>query len=137
MKKPALLSLIRIPPLCAIQRCTSGTGPLATDCRRARSRLSGECDGRSRTGRAPKKGGRRSARPIAIESSSQQVGLVHHAHGVPNLGQGLLGDLVGATVALVQHVLHVVQIVLVALTTLTDRGEVLVDGLGHVLLELA
>lgn len=23
MKKPALLSLIRIPPLCAIQRCTS------------------------------------------------------------------------------------------------------------------
>ena len=26
MKKPALLSLIRIPPLCAIQRCTSA-GP--------------------------------------------------------------------------------------------------------------
>ena len=37
MKKPALLSLIRIPPLCAIQRCTSGTGPLATNCQRARS----------------------------------------------------------------------------------------------------
>ena len=55
MKKPALLSLIRIPPLCAIQRCTSGTGPLATDCRRARSRLSGECNGWSRIGRAPKK----------------------------------------------------------------------------------
>ena len=57
-----------------------------------------------------KKGGRRSARPIAIESSSQQIGLVHHAHGVLNLGQGLLGDLVGATVALVQDVLHIVQI---------------------------
>ena len=37
MKKPALLSLIRIPPLCAIQRCTSGTGPLATNCQRAYS----------------------------------------------------------------------------------------------------
>ena len=36
-----------------------------------------------------------------------------------------------------QHVLHVIQIVLVALATLTDRGEVFVDGLGHVLLELA
>ena len=35
MKKPALLSLIRIPPLCAIQRCTSGTGPLAIICQRA------------------------------------------------------------------------------------------------------
>ena len=42
-----------------------------------------------------KKGGRRSARPIAIESSSQQIGLVHHTHGVLNLCQGLLGDLVG------------------------------------------
>ena len=39
MKKPALLSLIRIPPLCAIQRCTSGTGPLATNCQRACSRF--------------------------------------------------------------------------------------------------
>ena len=68
-----------------------------------------------------KKGGRRGARPKAIESSSQQIGLVHHAHGVPNLGQGLLGDLVGATVALVQDVLHIVQIVLVALATLADR----------------
>ncbi len=55
MKKPALLSLIRIPPLCAIQRCTSGTGPLATFCQRARSRLSVERNGRSRIGRAPKK----------------------------------------------------------------------------------
>ena len=36
-----------------------------------------------------------------------------------------------------QHVLHIVQIVLVALATLADRCEVLVDGLGHVLLELA
>ncbi len=48
-----------------------------------------------------KKGGRTSARPIAIESSSQQIDLVHHAHGVLNLGQGLLGDLVGAAVTLV------------------------------------
>ena len=32
-----------------------------------------------------KKGGRRSARPKAIENSSQQIGLVHHAHGVLNL----------------------------------------------------
>ena len=29
MKKSALLSLIRIPPLCAIQRCTSGKRPSA------------------------------------------------------------------------------------------------------------
>ena len=36
-----------------------------------------------------------------------------------------------------QHVLHVVQIVLIALATFADRGEVLVNGLGHVLLELA
>ena len=36
-----------------------------------------------------------------------------------------------------QHVLHVIQVVLVALTALADRGKVLVDGLGHVLLELA
>ena len=41
MKKPALLSLIRIPPLCAIQRCTSGTGPLAINCQRARSCFGG------------------------------------------------------------------------------------------------
>lgn len=51
--------------------------------------------------RLQKKGGRRSARPIAIESSSQQIGLVHHAHGILNLCQGLLGDLVSTTVALV------------------------------------
>ena len=49
----------------------------------------------------------------------------------------MLGNLVGAAIALVQHVLHVVQVVLVALATLADRGEVLIDGLGHVLLELA
>ena len=36
-----------------------------------------------------------------------------------------------------QHVLDVIQVVFVALATLADRGEVLVDGLGHVLLELA
>ena len=109
MKKPALLSLIRIPPLCAIQRCTSGTGPLATNYQRACSCLSGggvQWAEPNRSG--TKKGGRRSARPIAIESSSQQIGLVHHAHGLLNLGKGLLGDLVGATVALVQHVLHIV-----------------------------
>ena len=69
MKKPALLSLIRIPPLCAIQRCTSGTGPLAANwglflfvegVRWTEPKRSGS-----------KKGGRRSARPKAIESSSQ------------------------------------------------------------------
>ena len=36
-----------------------------------------------------------------------------------------------------QDVLHIVQVVLVALATLADRCEVPVDGLGHVLLELA
>ena len=36
-----------------------------------------------------------------------------------------------------QYVFHVIQVVLVALTALADRGEVLVDGLGHVLFELA
>ena len=54
-----------------------------------------------------------------------------------NLVQGLVGDLVRASVAVVEDVLHVVEVAGELLAALANGGEVLVHDLGGVALELA
>ena len=63
--------------------------------------------------------------------------LVHHAHGLAHLVERGVRDLVGAAVALVQHVLDIVQVAQQLLAARADGGQVGVHALGDVLLERA
>ena len=62
---------------------------------------------------------------------------VLHAHGLAHLVKGLLGDGVGAGVAVVQDVADGVHVLGELCAALAMRGEELVHGLNHVRLERA